>query len=176
MQQDRECPFCAATILRAAFLESDNFLAVYNIAPALPGHSLVVPRRHIVSFLDLTPAESQEIVCLSQDVATVLLRVFATRAFDWSIQEKESAGQTIEHLHLHVVPRVDGDLPRPGDWHTAVRASEAELVDSGSRRKLTVQQLTQSVEPLRRAGLQLVEQLRVGRVSSRCTAPSPDEE
>ena len=47
------CPFCHTSIADAVFARSDNFLAVYNIAPIFPGHSLIIPRKHIESVMGL---------------------------------------------------------------------------------------------------------------------------
>src|ERR1035437_9063760 len=112
-----ECPFCAVNFSEIGFARSTNFVALYNIAPILPGHSLVIPRRHVESLMDLSDAEVSEFMIFGRDVARLLLRAFETSAFNWTIQEKEEAGQTVSHLHMHLIPRTPGDFPRPGDWY-----------------------------------------------------------
>ena len=115
-----KCPFCRPWISEAVFAESQNFMAVYNIAPILPGHSLIVPKRHLESILDLSENELSEMMIFARKVTTVLLEVFHAEAFDWSVQDKEAAGQTISHLHLHMVPRLVGDLNEPGNWYPEI--------------------------------------------------------
>ena len=76
---------------------------------------------------------------------------YGADGFDWTIQGGESAGQTVDHLHLHVIPRKRGDLPSPGDWYPRLRASESEAIDSELRPHLTDTELLDAVLRLRDA-------------------------
>lgn len=131
-----ECPFCTLHDARSAFIADERFLAVYNIAPILPGHSLVIPRRHVVSLLDLDDATLGAFAVFARRATRLLSEVFAADGFDWTVQDGVSAGQTVMHLHLHVIPRRTGDLPAPGDWYPALIASEDAQVASRSRPRL----------------------------------------
>ncbi|HOW31503.1 MAG TPA: HIT family protein [Bacteroidales bacterium] len=131
-----QCPFCTAEFTESAFLADNNFVAVYNIAPILPGHSLVVPRRHAESLMDLSANEVSGFFGFAREATRQLLKAFNGDGFDWSLQEKESAGQTVAHLHLHIVIRRKGDLEETGDWYPLVEQSENTLLDSFSRKKL----------------------------------------
>ena len=82
----------------------------------------------------------------------VLARAFAADGFDWSIQDGVSAGQTVPHLHLHVIPRRAGDLPDPGDWYPALMASESAQLDDRARRRLTPAEHAQVTAHLRALG------------------------
>lgn len=130
------CPFCAAGEA-AAFLTDAGFLALHNIAPVLPGHSLVIPRRHVASLLDLDDGEVAAMMAFARRTTRLLMRVFGGAGFDWTIQDGAAAGQTVAHLHLHVLPRHLGDLPEPGDWYPRLMASEAAALDSRIRPRLT---------------------------------------
>ncbi len=137
------CPFCGIGRTRYQFAESTNFVALYNIAPILPGHSLVIPKRHAASLFDLSPAEERDFMPFANLVTRILLEAFGARGFNWTIQERAEAGQTVEHLHLHVIPRRPFDLPHPGDWYMRLREAELEkeaasetMIDSGARRRL----------------------------------------
>ena len=147
--QNTPCPFCREEVQADHFAGSDNFLALYNLAPILPGHSLVIPRRHILSLMDLDDRELCELTLFSRDVVKILQKAFGSRAFDWTIQEGLEAGQTIPHLHLHIIPRVQGDLPQPGDWYPLLEQSEAEIIDSEARPKLTEDEMRAIVRRLR---------------------------
>ncbi|HEY4690593.1 MAG TPA: HIT family protein [Anaerolineae bacterium] len=140
-----DCPFCNATVSDVTFMESPRFRAIVNIAPILPGHSLIVPKRHIESLLALSDEEVAEMVNLSRKAVTLLMRVHGATGFDWTIQESAAAGQSVPHLHLHLIPRQDGDLPDPGDWYT-------RLIDFRGRPRLAREEMKQLAERLREAG------------------------
>jgi bis(5'-adenosyl)-triphosphatase len=144
LQRIEDCPFCRIQ-KEAVFGESEHFLAVYNIAPILPGHSLVIPKRHVESLMDLTESELIEFMIFGRNIAKLLLKAFKTPAFNWTIQEKEEAGQTIAHLHMHIIPRKQGDLPQPGDWYPLLQKSQFEVIDSSSRARLTTEQVQEMV-------------------------------
>jgi bis(5'-adenosyl)-triphosphatase len=143
------CPFCQPSIQEAVFARSENFLAVYNLAPIFPGHSLIIPVRHLQSTLELTTDELTEMMLFARSVTSLLLKAFKAEAFNWSIQDREAAGQTLAHLHMHIVMRYPGDLPDPGDWYPKIRQNYSEILDSTSREKLTPSELKKIVETLR---------------------------
>lgn len=142
------CPFCNNGT-DAVFAESKNFVALYNIAPILPGHSLVVPRRHVESLMDLSKPALAELMVFSRDVVKILSRAFNTGGFNWTIQEKEEAGQSVGHLHLHLIPRKPKDLPEPGDWYPLLKQKEAEIIDSAKRARLKPQELRRIVAEIK---------------------------
>lgn len=80
------CPFCDARIERATFLESSRFRVIYNIAPILPGHSLVIPKTHVDSFLNLTEDELLEFVRLGRNAVRLLLSAFQVLGFNLTIK------------------------------------------------------------------------------------------
>lgn len=126
-------------------------MAVYNIAPILPGHTLIVPKRHLGTILDLNDTELSEMMIFARKVTTVLLEVFHAEAFDWSVQDKAAAGQTIFHLHMHLVPRSEGDLKEPGDWYPEIKNNYRKILDSEKRKKLIPEEMKQIVSKLKGA-------------------------
>ncbi len=146
-----KCPFCKPWVSDAVFAESQNFMAVYNIAPILPGHTLIVPKRHLGTILDLNDTELSEMMIFARKVTTVLLEVFHAEAFDWSVQDKAAAGQTIFHLHMHLVPRSEGDLKEPGDWYPEIKNNYRKILDSEKRKKLIPEEMKQIVSKLKGA-------------------------
>ena len=135
-----KCPFCKPKIEDASFLSSPNFHVICNQAPILPGHSLVIPKQHFQSILDLPLAYSHELMNLSMHATRLLLKIFNAEGFDWSIQDGV-AGQTVMHVHLHLIPRYCKDLPNPGDWYPAIQKYEKAMFDSNHREKFSQQQL-----------------------------------
>ncbi len=143
------CPFCEDKILAASFAASSHFRAIYNLAPILPGHSLIIPEFHYQSLLDMPEELLGEMMIFSRKVVLGLRKIFNANGFNWTIQDGTSAGQTVFHVHLHLVPRQVGDLPEPGDWYPRVAAQEQNLLDSELRPKLSDEEMQQIVKYLR---------------------------
>lgn len=144
------CPFCDPHIHDALFARSEQFIAVYNIAPILPGHSLIVPKQHIQSVMELDMLALSEMISFTRGVTEVVLMAFHADAFNWSLQEKQAAGQSIAHLHLHIVPRYPDDLPDPGDWYPRISSNYEEMLDNRNRKKLPDHEMKQIITQLRR--------------------------
>ncbi|MBN2611379.1 MAG: HIT family protein [Bacteroidales bacterium] len=151
MTKAAPCPFCLPAVNDTAFMESRNFLAIYNIAPVLPGHTLVIPKKHFVSIMHLSEDELNELVNFCRLVTRLLEYVFKTTGFDWTLQEKPEAGQTIDHLHLHIIPRFKDDLPDPGDWYPMLLQNHSMMIDSLQRPRHTSAEMSQIVKKLRAA-------------------------
>ena len=149
--KDKDCPFCKEEIKEISFLENENFFAILNIAPILPGHSLIIPKKHIISLFELNNNELQEFILLGQQAAKILSKAFNVESFNWSIQEREYAGQTVPHLHMHVISRTKNDLPSPGDWYPLLEKKfYSEHIDNSERPKLTKEQLSVVISKLRK--------------------------
>jgi bis(5'-adenosyl)-triphosphatase len=144
------CPFCEPNVDAATFAGSEHFRAVYDISPILPGHSLVTPKRHVTSLMDLSEPELGEMMVFSRQVLKVLLLAFQGQGFDWTIQEGKVAGQSVPHLHLHLLPRKENDLPQPGDWYPLLRDSlNGDVIDSEKRPRLGREEMGRIVRHLR---------------------------
>ncbi|MDD3801987.1 MAG: HIT family protein [Desulfuromonas sp.] len=107
----RTCPFCqpAAELL---LCERPLALALADRYPLTPGHCLIVPRRHIASLFDTTAAERVALFALLARCRERLRRQGVVD-FNIGINEGAAAGQTIAHLHLHLIPRRPGDVAEP---------------------------------------------------------------
>jgi bis(5'-adenosyl)-triphosphatase len=145
----KPCIFCQEKVQENYFLESENFLAIYNLAPILPGHSMVIPKKHHQSLMELSEAELCEMTIFARKTVKLLMKAFSVTAFNWTIQEGVEAGQTVPHLHLHLIPRAEKDLPQPGDWYPLLKASEEEDIDSEARPRHSYEEIAQIVEKLR---------------------------
>ena len=151
----QSCPFCDQNIMSSMFYRLGNTLAIYNIAPVLPGHSLIIPEKHLTSLLDLSQTEMLEFFNTARAALQILMQAFHTDAFDWSVQEKPEAGQTIEHLHLHIVPRLKGDLKQPGDWYPLIQHNDAAIIDSLNRQRISREDMQQIIRELRKTAGEL---------------------
>jgi len=143
------CPFCTNEIKNSVFWESDNFMALYNIAPILPGHSLIISKKHLISVLDLSDNLLSEMMLFAKRVTGVLLEAYQSDSFNWSVQDNDVAGQTVSHLHLHIVPRLKGDMTEPGDWYMKISDNDKEILDSNQRPKISQKQMKEIVAKLK---------------------------
>jgi len=144
------CPFCRLNRNTQAFATSPNFMAVYDISPMLPGHTLIIPFEHIESIHDLDEEKLAEFFQFSRVVTKVLCDFLDTDAFDWSIQEKEEAGQSVSHLHLHIIPRTKNDLPNASDWYPLLMEHNKQtIIDSAQRPRFTETEFLKITEKLR---------------------------
>jgi bis(5'-adenosyl)-triphosphatase len=146
---ETECPFCNSDINELAFLESEKFLATYNIAPVFPGHSLIIPKAHITSLFDLSDEDLFEFIKFSRRAIKILSLAFNTEGFNWILQEREEAGQTVAHMHIHILPRKPGDIEHPGDWYPKMKYNINDVIDSDKRKKLNQDEIKRIIGKLR---------------------------
>ncbi|KAK5094815.1 Dinucleoside triphosphate hydrolase [Lithohypha guttulata] len=95
-----------------AFYVSVNSLtyALVNLRPLLPGHSLVCPVRHVPRLSQLSDAETTDLFLTVKRVSEMLERVFKADALNVAVQDGAAAGQSVNHVHVHIIPRRDGDV------------------------------------------------------------------
>jgi diadenosine tetraphosphate (Ap4A) HIT family hydrolase len=108
----KPCPFCT---LPATAKVSQNALAfwVYDIAPSARGHSLIIPKRHVASFFDLTMEERQAMLALVDEARDAIARAHGPDGYNVGLNDGEAAGQTVAHVHLRLIPRHVGDVADP---------------------------------------------------------------
>lgn len=140
------CPFCDESIKVAVFAESEHCMALYNRSPILPGHSLIVPKKHYSKILDLSEVVYADMMHFLRIVSSGLIKAYDATGINWTLQEGEDAGQTIDHMHFHLIPRHPKDLPEPGDWYPRLR--ENENIDSNQRPNLSHEELKSIVDNL----------------------------
>lgn len=109
---DRPCPFCHPDPGRIV-ARTDLALALRDAYPLAPGHTLIVPARHVASWFDTTEQERRAITELISVVRGQLEGEFHPDGYNIGINDGAAAGQTVMHLHVHVIPRRKGDVPDP---------------------------------------------------------------
>lgn len=107
-----DCPFCSLPADRVA-KSGECFVAFADAYPVAPGHTLLAPRRHVASFFDTTSDERAELLFLLDWCRQDLLARYRATGFNIGINDGRSAGQTVMHLHVHLIPRYDGDKRDP---------------------------------------------------------------
>ena len=111
------CPFCAGG--QEVIYGNGHCYAIYDANPVSLGHALVITRRHVASFMDLRPGEYQDMLEVLGEVLRIVRERFSPHGFNYGVNDGQVAGQTIFHVHLHVIPRYEGDVgdPRGGVRH-----------------------------------------------------------
>ena len=106
------CPFCSLETGRKVASNPVAF-AIRDAYPVSPGHTLVIPNRHIGSFFELSAREQDALFQLVRDQKQVLDAEFRPDAYNIGINDGPAAGQTVPHVHIHVIPRYQGDEADP---------------------------------------------------------------
>ena len=78
-----------------------------------PGHTLVIPRRHVASFFELTPEEVQACMDLISEEKKLIDEEFQPDGYNIGVNIGPAAGQSIMHVHIHIIPRYKGDVENP---------------------------------------------------------------
>jgi diadenosine tetraphosphate (Ap4A) HIT family hydrolase len=106
----QDCPFCHpdGVLLgnELAFVKEDKF-------PVNPGHLLIVPRRHVADFFLTTAEEKAAMLSLLDKAKQFIDGKHAPAGYNVGINVGEVAGQTVMHVHVHIIPRYQGDLENP---------------------------------------------------------------
>lgn len=125
------CPFCNPDSTRI-ILSNRHSIAIYDGFPVSPGHCLIIPKRHIASFFEATREEQTALFELLAEMQKILVNERNPNGFNIGINVGEAAGQTVMHLHIHLIPRYAGDQPDP---RGGVRWIFPEKADYWSNRK-----------------------------------------
>ena len=112
-KDNARCPFCNLNTTTDLVLESGTAFAIFDKYPVSSGHVLVIPRRHCSGYFELTADEQAACWQLLNDVAALIRERFNPDGFNIGINIGRAAGQTIDHVHLHLIPRYDGDVEEP---------------------------------------------------------------
>ena len=108
----KTCPFCS--LPQSLVIDSSPLgLVIRDAFPISPGHTLIIPKRHVGSFFDLEADERAELLALLCQAKVVADKEFSPQGYNIGINDGAAAGQTVPHLHLHMIPRFEGDLPDP---------------------------------------------------------------
>lgn len=107
-----DCIFCSIPETEI-LAQNELALAFLDKFPSNEGHTLIVPKRHVASLFDVTTVEMTSIWELLSEVKRQLDGRFAPDGYNVGVNVGEAAGQTVLHLHVHVIPRYQGDVPDP---------------------------------------------------------------
>ncbi len=107
-----ECPFCHPDPDREIIQDSPLAYSIYDKYPVSKGHALIIPKRHCSDYFNLSAKEQSECWKMINHVKT-LQEKYGPDGFNIGININEVAGQTIPHVHIHLIPRYKGDVKNP---------------------------------------------------------------
>merc|ERR1712088_1036202 len=131
------------------FYETKTAFACVNISPLVDGHVLVCPKREVKRYKDLTDTEITEIFTSAKIISSKLEEHFQKTACTFGIQDGLDAGQSVEHVHLHVIPRIKGDFKNKKDIYKELQSDKAKMA-SGERVLRSMAAMEEEAEVFRR--------------------------
>jgi diadenosine tetraphosphate (Ap4A) HIT family hydrolase len=111
------CAFCALPAERIID-HNEHAILIMDGYPISPGHALVIPKRHVGSFFDVTNFERENLLAMLDRAKAIVQERYAPDGYNIGINDGTAAGQTVPHLHVHLIPRYHGD---PADPRGGVR-------------------------------------------------------
>ncbi len=113
IRRNVDCPFCNPDSERELILESATAYALFDKYPVSRGHALIIPKRHCTNYFQLSFKEQSACWFISNKVKEILIEDFTPDGFNVGINVNEAAGQTVPHVHIHLIPRYFGDVEFP---------------------------------------------------------------
>ena len=109
---EQSCPFCTLPFGRIVG-QNEHAVWIRDGYPISPGHSLVIPKRHFGSFFEVSSDERLALFELLDHAKHAVIAEFKPDGFNIGINDGPAAGQTVPHLHIHLIPRYQGDRADP---------------------------------------------------------------
>ncbi|MGE5356607.1 MAG: HIT domain-containing protein [Deltaproteobacteria bacterium] len=112
-KQNSDCPFCNPDSERELLLETATAYAILDKFPVSKGHTLIIPKKHESDYFKLSFKEQSACWFMLNKAKEILTERFQPDGFNVGININETAGQTIPHVHIHLIPRYKDDVPEP---------------------------------------------------------------
>ncbi|XP_071701107.1 bifunctional bis(5'-adenosyl)-triphosphatase/adenylylsulfatase FHIT-like [Rutidosis leptorrhynchoides] len=112
---------------RDVFYSTDLLYAFVNLRPVLPAHVLVCPKREVKRFADLTTKETSEMWVTAKRIGNLLETYHKASSLTFTIQDGPQAGQSVAHVHIHIIPGKAGDFEENDEIYDAINESDKEL-------------------------------------------------
>jgi len=111
MSEKNFCPFCDGDDER--IVKNDLAFAIYDTNPASPGHALIMPNRHIAEYFEASREEKIAMLELVDEMKQAIDKKHSPDAYNIGVNVGEVAGQSVPHIHIHIIPRYKGDVEDP---------------------------------------------------------------
>jgi diadenosine tetraphosphate (Ap4A) HIT family hydrolase len=95
------------------WIENSQAYVIEDRFPVNPGHLLIIPKRHVADFFLVSEAERSALCALLEEAKAYLDSRYAPAGYNVGVNVGPAAGQTIAHVHLHLIPRYAGDMENP---------------------------------------------------------------
>ena len=134
--RDENCIFCkilADEIPSSVVYEDDDFRAILDVNPAARGHVIILPKNHAANIFELPDEDASKILIVAKKIATAMKKTYQCDGVNILQNNGEASGQTVFHLHVHVIPRFEGDTDhinigwKPGETPTDLADIAAEI-------------------------------------------------
>lgn len=110
--KDANCIFCKLAngeIPTATLYEDEEFRVILDASPASKGHALILPKEHYADLYELDDAAASKVLVLAKKMITKLTDILGCDGYNIVQNNGETAGQTVFHYHMHLIPRYKGD-------------------------------------------------------------------
>ena len=108
----KDCIFCSLPESRIK-KQTENYNVILDLYPISEGHTLIIPKKHIQFLRNLEENARRELFNLIIELQNEMIETYKCKDFNIGINEGILAGQTIQHLHIHIIPRYKGDIDDP---------------------------------------------------------------
>lgn len=112
-KKDVNCPFCNLAKHVNLLTETATAVAFLDSFPVNDGHTLIVPKRHVSSYFDLSIHEQRALWLVVNRCKSIIQKQYRPDGFNVGINVGETAGQSVLHVHIHLIPRYKGDVEYP---------------------------------------------------------------
>jgi diadenosine tetraphosphate (Ap4A) HIT family hydrolase len=110
MTQHQDCPFCGEPEF---IIDNELAFASYDSYPVSAGHCLITPRRHVAEYFEATAEEKAAIWALVDEMKITIDRDYNPDGYNIGVNIGKAAGQSVPHIHIHMIPRYWGDVENP---------------------------------------------------------------
>mgnify|MGYP000002988461 FL=1 len=110
--RDNNCIFCKIAngeIPSATIYEDEDFRVILDLSPASKGHALILPKEHYANLFELDDEKAGKVLVVAKKVITKMKEILNCDGYNLVQNNGEAAGQTVNHFHLHLIPRYEGD-------------------------------------------------------------------
>ena len=116
MLENTDCPLCSQkdnAVEDGRKIENELAYVLIDTNPVSPGHCLIVPRRHVAELFDATKEEKLAIFDLIDEMKSIIDKRHNPDGYNIGVNIGKAAGQSVPHIHIHMIPRYLGDIENP---------------------------------------------------------------